>query len=91
MSDTARWDIETAPGWATSYRVVERYAWLPWVIEGRWRWRTRYYALEGMHPDESPPSFWITVERAMTPEPLVAHVAEARRAAFVRYRYGVQH
>lgn len=70
--------------WRTSYRVVERYAWLPWRIAGQWRWRVPYLALEGKHLDFKP-SPWITVARAMTHEPLAALVDAEETKAVVAY------
>lgn len=68
---------EQSPGWSAEYRVTWRYAWLPTRIDGRWRWRIGYYALQVMYDEESPPAFWITVGRSASPTVLLA--ARSRR------------
>lgn len=73
MIATVAWEREEAPGWTAAYRIVAGYAWLPTRIEGRWRWRVPYYALQVMYAEEQPPTAWLTVERALDPTPLVLH------------------
>jgi hypothetical protein len=48
-------------------------------------------ALQATYLDESPPSPWITIRRALDPAPLVAHVQHQRTEAFTGYRYGSLH
>lgn len=74
MSDLT-WNVTSAYGWTDTYRVVPLVSILPRRIDGRWRWGVPHYALQGAQR----PEHWITIARAMTPDPLV-HVVDAVRA-----------
>lgn len=71
MIATLTWERAETPGWTVAYRLVGCYAWVPVRIDGRWRWRVPYYALQLMYAEENPPAAWVTVERAMDPAPLL--------------------
>lgn len=71
MRAIATWERYPEPGVDVAYRIVTAYAWLPLRIEGRWHWRIHYFALQAVYLDESPPTPWLTVERALEPGTLV--------------------